>query len=162
MAALMALAGFFAAHAVWSVSEGETLIPIVAYVDKAGQRHMSRLEEERLEQSVAVGKEWLKSNPEGAAHAVLVFDGFVNLPEGKTDALILEAVTYGKDARRFVITVPYRSASSSRGFAVHRPKFQDRDSQPFHAEQVAADFFAGVHEHSQGAAIWADHLDESR
>src|SRR5262245_42211628 len=162
MAVLVTLAGFFAAHAVWSVSDGETLIPIIAYVDSTGQRHMFRVETERLEEAVAQGREWLKRNPEKATHAVLVFDGFISLPAGKTDALILEAVSYGKDPRSLIISVPYRGAQAPGGFAVHRPKFQPRDPETIDAEQVGKDFFAGVHEHSQGAEIWSAHLDESR
>ena len=37
------LAGFFAAHAIWSVSDGATLIPILAYTTESGERHMERL-----------------------------------------------------------------------------------------------------------------------
>ena len=51
----MNLAGFFAAHAVWCVSDGETLIPIFGYPDKNGQRVLNRLVHDRLEDAVAAG-----------------------------------------------------------------------------------------------------------
>jgi hypothetical protein len=37
------LAGFFAAHAVWCVSDGETLIPMLAYTNENNERQMERL-----------------------------------------------------------------------------------------------------------------------
>ena len=36
------LAGFFAAHGVWCVADGEALIPLYAYEDAQGGRKMIR------------------------------------------------------------------------------------------------------------------------
>jgi hypothetical protein len=92
MLALAVLAGFFAAHAVWSVSDGETLVPIYAYTDASGRRHLERLVAGTAEGSVDAGRKRLSENPDHAACAVLIFDGLVPLRDGKTDALILEAI----------------------------------------------------------------------
>jgi hypothetical protein len=57
MEAATELAGFFAAHAVWSVSGGEILIPLIAYETADGKRQMNRLVAERVEEGAARGKE---------------------------------------------------------------------------------------------------------
>lgn len=55
------LAGFFAAHALWCLSDSEMLIPMVAYTTADGERKMERLVSEDLSESVAresdVGRE---------------------------------------------------------------------------------------------------------
>jgi hypothetical protein len=48
MEAATELAGFFAAHAVWSVSDGETLIPLLGYEAGDGMRQLVRLASERI------------------------------------------------------------------------------------------------------------------
>lgn len=76
------LAGFFAAHAIWCVSDGETLTPTLAYTTEADERKMERLvHNDDLEASVAYGKEKLESNEMDATDAVLLYDG--RIPIGK-------------------------------------------------------------------------------
>lgn len=117
------LAGFIAAHAIWSVSDGETLITMIGSEDADGQRKLDRLVTPRIEESVARGREQLLTNPEHVARAALAFDGYITLPDGKTDAIFVEAREYGSsEALPFEIAVPYRNARSPGGFAVYRPK----------------------------------------
>jgi hypothetical protein len=42
------LAGLIAAHAIWCVSGGETLIPMLAFTDENEGRHMERLDLEQF------------------------------------------------------------------------------------------------------------------
>ena len=64
------LAGFFAAHAIWCVSDGETLTPMLAYTTENDERKMERLVvNDDLEASVAYGKEKLGSNEMDAGRA---------------------------------------------------------------------------------------------
>src|ERR1700730_8404526 len=116
------LAGFFAAHAVWSVSEGETLVPIYAYIDPSGGRHLERLVTGTFEGSVDEGRKWLAENPHHALCAVLIFDGFIPLADGKTDALVLEIANYGDAAASVTMAVPYVPKSTKAAFKVYRPK----------------------------------------
>ena len=53
------LAGFFAAHAVWCVSDGATLIPLMGVETSDGQRQMRRFMAERIEQGVQEGQDSL-------------------------------------------------------------------------------------------------------
>ena len=147
------LAGFFAAHAVWCVSDGAVLIPIFASNGPGAKRQMDRLATERLEDGVAKGREWLDSNHHGAEVAVLVCDGFVTLQAGKTDALLLEIRDY-LTASALSMAVPYRSAEHKEGFAVFRPKFLSCLGLEEPDYTVLADsFFRGVDQHEQGAAL---------
>jgi hypothetical protein len=155
------LAGFFAAHAVWSVSDGETLVPIYAYIDASGGRHLERLVTGTLEGSVNEGRKWLSENAHHAQCAVLIFDGFIPLPAGKTDALILEIVNYGDAAASITMAVPYVPKSSKAEFKVYRPKITKFPAEQ-NAQGFIESFWKGVDEHKQGAEVWASHLDQSK
>ncbi|BDU22198.1 hypothetical protein [Dyella sp. GSA-30] len=156
------LAGFFAAHAVWSVSEGEVLVPMLAQVDQGGARSMSRLVADRLEDSVEDGKQRLATNSDGSVYAVLVYDGYITLPSGKTDALLLDIRAYRDPVETLTMALPYRNQQSPQGFAVHRPKFlqyQGGGSSDYARWSDA--FFRGVDAHQQGAAVWNKASDPS-
>lgn len=156
------LAGFFAAHAVWSVADGEALVPIYAYVDvSGGGRHLDRLITGTLEGSVDAGRKRLAENPDLAVSAVMIFDGFIPLADGKSDALILEIRNYSDLAVSVTMAVPYAPKSSKSPFKVYRPKITE-----FPAGQDAKGFieafWKGVDELKQGSATWNSHLDQSK
>jgi hypothetical protein len=157
------LAGFFAAHAIWSVSDGEMLIPMLALEDAEGQRSMLRLIDDDTASAVAAGQERQATNPEGHACSALLHDAYLTLgdsEEGKLDAIVIHVVDHDSGAR-LVIGVPYRHADE--GFAVHRPKFLEAEGIDEDAlEPLGQAFFAGVDAHEQGSAVWNEHLDESR
>jgi len=157
------LAGFFAAHAIWSVSDGETLIPMLAYTTEEGERRMDRLVlEDDLEKSVVHGKERLLANEMDANDAVFLYDGRITLPQGKTDAIIVEVRAYFSPDSEAIIAVPY-TPKASGVFRVHKPKlllWQDCDD--FDVNTALQSFFEGVDEHEKGSKIWAGCLDESK
>jgi hypothetical protein len=155
------LAGFFAAHAVWSVSDGSTLVPILAFEKPDGSRMMHRLVSDELQESVARGREWLEKNPEASSRAVLIYDGFVTLETGKTDALLVEAHLFGPEEQSFVMAIPYRHAESPAGFAVHRPKFLSFEGVEPDPAALGTAFFRGVGQHVKASKVWSEHLDES-
>lgn len=108
------------------------------------------------------GQDALQANPRGAIRAALVVDGYLHLPSGRTDALIVEAVEYRPARRSFKMGVPYRPQPSPQGFAVHRPKFikvVGFTQQDYPA--LADAFFAGVDSHERAAPIWTSYLDPS-
>lgn len=65
MEAATELAGFFTAHAVWSVSDGETLIPLVAYETADGKQQMNRLVTDRVEEGGTAAKSGWRRIPIG-------------------------------------------------------------------------------------------------
>lgn len=162
MEAATELAGFFAAHGVWSVSDGETLIPLVAYETADGKRQMNRVVTDRIEEGVTRGKEWLAENPDHAARAVLVFDGFITLKTGKTDALIVTVRDYTRGEAEITMAIPYRPASDAKGFAVYRPKFLGFKGAEPDWQNVGEALWVGITKHENGAEVWNRHLDESK
>lgn len=123
---------------------------------------MIRLVTERVEDGAARGKEWLAENPDGAARAVLVFDGFITLESGKTDALIITIRDYTQGDAEITMAVPCRHASDAKGFAVHRPKFLGFKGAKPNWQTVGEALWIGVAQHEKGADVWNKHLDESR
>jgi hypothetical protein len=156
------LAGFFAAHAVWCVSDGEVLIPIFASNGPGEKRQMDRLVTDRLEDGVAKGRERLDGNHHGAEVAVLIHDGFVSLPTGRTDALLVDIRDYQSNSA-LSLAVPYRNGGHQAGFAVFRPKFLSCSGLEAPNYTILGEaFFRGVDCHEQGAAVWNKHLDQSK
>jgi hypothetical protein len=155
------LAGFFCSHAVWCVSEGETLTPFVGFETFDGKRHIHRFLTDRIEQGIQEGKDRLARNPDQASRAVLIYDGLITLPTGKVDALILDIRDYGFPSWSLVMAVPYRNAKNSGGFAVHRPKVVSFAGPEPNYQSVGSAFFEGAYSHEKGGAIWNARLDES-
>ncbi|MBZ0111376.1 MAG: hypothetical protein K8J08_02840 [Thermoanaerobaculia bacterium] len=155
------LAGFFAAHAVWCLSDGSTLVPMLASEGASGERQMKRLAHELLEDAVAAGKRELVLNPDSHERQVLLYDGYLTLEAGRTDALYVEARLYGSKPMELLVAVPYRHADSKQGFAVHRPKFLEATADQSDLELIGQGFFEGVGQHEQGGACWNEHFDES-
>lgn len=161
MEAAAKFAGFLAAHAVWSVSDGETLIPLMGTETPDGKRKMDRFVADRIEQGVREGQDRLNRNSAGATRAALVYDGFITLPTGKVDALLVDIREYGPPSSSLLMAVPYRPASSPQGFAVHRPKFLSSSGTEPDYQKVGSAFFEGVDSHDKAAPVWSRHLDES-
>lgn len=156
------LAGFFAAHGIWSVSDGGPLIPMLCYETADGERGMDRLVADDLAEAVQLGQEALHNNTRSAVRAALVCDAFLNLDTGRTDALVIEAIAYGPEGGSLTLAVPYRPHDSADGFAVHRPKFIELTgvAESDH-EAIGEAFFDGVDSHEEAAAVWNAHLDPS-
>ena len=161
MDSALQLAGFFAAHGIWCVSDGGPLIPILGLEKSDGKRTMQRLAAPELERGVEVGRDWLARNPEAAVRAVLVYDGYVTLSTGKIDALLLDVRVYSSPAHSLLMAVPYRPATEGRQFSVYRPKFISCDLSAPDYEALGSAFFRGVDSHDKGAAVWNQHLDQS-
>jgi hypothetical protein len=157
------LAGFFAAHAIWCVSDSESLIPMLGYTTEDGKRHMDRLiVGDDLAASVAYGKKKVDSYELDAIDAVLIDDGRITIGESKVDAIIIEMRAYFSPDSEAVIAIPYTPKSSGR-FLVHKPKLLCwKKCDDFDMNWAIESFFEGVAEHEKGTKIWNDSLDESR
>jgi hypothetical protein len=157
------LAGFFAAHAILSVSDGETFTPMLAYTTENDERKMERLVVNNdLAASVAFGKDKLGSNEMDANDAVLVYDGRIPIGNEKVDAIIIEMRAYFSPDSEAVMAVPYTPKQSGR-FRVHKPKLLGwKNCDDFDMNTALQSFFEGVDSHEKGAKIWNDCLDESK
>ncbi|GAB5386999.1 MAG: hypothetical protein Alis3KO_41220 [Aliiglaciecola sp.] len=157
------LAGYFTAHGIWSVSDGETLIPIYGCLTEEGQPVLNRMAAETFEQGVAEGEKMLESNPQSAKCGVLIYDGRINLPEGKYDALFIKMRTYDSEAPfSMLAAIPYSPKRLLKKFRVHRPKILELPDQ-FHdkTNEIFEAFFEGVDSHEKGSEIWNSSADDS-
>jgi hypothetical protein len=155
------LAGFFTAHGIWCVSEGETLVPLIGYLHADGEYGMDRLMYDDYAEGARAGQDALADGDPSWIGAVLVVDGYIHLAQGKTDALIVEAVQYGPYRQSMQLAVPYRTADDPRGFAVHKPKFMNADCDDPEFDAMAEAFFVGTTSHTEANEVWEAHLDES-
>jgi len=157
------LAGFFAAHAIWCVSDGETLTPMFAYTTEDDERKLERLVvNDDLQASVAFGKQKLESNEMAANDAVLLYDGRIPIGKEKADAIIIEMLAYFSPDSEAVMAVPYTPKQSGK-FRVHKPKLLGwKNCDDFDMNAALQSFFEGVNGHEKGAKIWNDCLDESK
>jgi hypothetical protein len=156
------LAGYFAAHAVWSLSESDTFTPMFVFTTEHGERRMERLIAPEAKGAVTAGREKLERNEVDANDGALLFDGRITTETGKLDAVIIEMRSYGFPWAKATIAVPYTPHTSDR-FRVHRPKlllWHDCGDFDLHAAFEA--FFRGSQEHERGATIWNAHLDQSK
>ncbi len=148
------LAGSFAAHAVWSLSEGDGFIPMLAYAGEDGQRHMERLAFDDTRLAVEHGRKKLAANPMDASDAVLLFDGHIPNGDKKLDAIIIELRSYAFPNAAAMIAVPYAPASTGR-FVIHRPELlQWENCEDFDTGAALDCFFSGVESHEIGEEVW--------
>ncbi len=155
------LAGVVAAHAIWCLSDGDGLIPIVAFATEDGQRKMERLVYDDVGKAVEEARKRLQADPFSANDGVLVFDGRITIEGNKIDANILEMRSYAFPSAVASLAVPYTPASSGR-FRVHKPKLVEWDEcDDFDLDAAFEAFFSGVDSHEKGAAVWSAALDES-
>ena len=156
------LAGYLSAHAIWCVSDGETLIPIFGYTTDEGKKGMERLVSDDLESSVATGRTKLIANEHDANDAVLLYDGRIPLNGEKVDAIIVEIRSYFSPESEAVMAVPYRPKGASGPFRVYKPKLvQWMNCEDFDINTAVQSFFEGVDAHGAGAAVWNEALDQS-
>lgn len=156
------LAGFFAAHAIWCVSDGDTLIPILGYTTEDDERQMERLALDELTAAVEFGKQKLEANEMDANDAVLIYDARIPVGNEKLDAIVIEVRTYFSPGSQATIAIPY-SPKSTQPFRVHKPKLLVWEQcEDFDLDYAFESFFKGVDSHEQGSEIWNQCLDESK
>jgi len=156
------LAGFIAAHAVWCVSDADSLIPMVAFTTEDGERTLERLVFDDAGDAIEHGRRRLEDDPLGANDGVLAYDGRITAEGGKLDAIILEMRSYAFPWAKATIAVPYTPRNSGR-FRVHKPKLVEwHECEDFDVDAAFEAFFQGVAAHEQGAKVWDAALDESK
>lgn len=149
------MAGFIAAHGIWSVSDGETLIPLVCQEEQDGQRVVNRVMLDDVGDGARAAQEMVALNEAGARRAVSVVDTYLHLPSGRVDALLVTAVEYEPVRRSVEIAVPYQPADGDQEFAVYRLKLMDLDGvDEADQDELVDAFFDGVESHGEAAPVW--------
>ena len=156
------LAGKFAAHAVWCMSDGEILTPMLSYIDENNVSHLERISSDDFASAVEHGRQKLSTNEMDANDAVLIYDGHISIDEEKLDALLIEMRTYFSPQSEAVLAIPYTPHTTGQ-FRVHKPKLLTWDHcEDFDLNQAFEAFFEGVAGHEKGSVVWEQCLDESK
>ena len=150
---LMRLAGFALGHAIWCVSDNETLIPFLLS-ERDEKRQLLRVTAELLEDAVQQAAAQLEANPDHSERAVLVYDGYVTMDDLRSDALIVKALEYGVIETPVRVYLRYRPGRAGEGFAIYRPTLVIPTAPHLARQQMAQWLFAGLAEHEQGTAVW--------
>lgn len=151
--------GYVMAHAVLSVSTGETLISIYGYIDENDQFIMQRMPQEKIEDGVEEAKRLMDVNPHKAQGAVYIFDGRIpveGIENKKIDALIAEFKLYGDDNKSWVLALPYMPASEFKPLGLYKLQiFQiPEGTQDNEIENIFEAFCDGIDAHEEGSKIW--------
>lgn len=153
------LAGYFAAHALWSLSDAETFHPILAYTTEDDAKHMERIITPTAEEAVEYGRKQLDHSDKDPTDIVLLYDGRVTGDEPR-DAVIIELRCYAFPWAKATYGVPYAPKASGR-FAVFRPVvLRWEDCADFDLDRAFERFFAGADAHETGGALWRAHRVE--
>ncbi len=156
------LAGFFAAHGVWSIGDKGPVIPMYAYTLENNEMNMLRLVTEEYETAVMAGKQRLEQNKEDANDAVLIYDGFITIGEKKYDALIIDIRSHFSPASKAQMVIPYTPEKEGLPISIHKPKISIWENcEDFDMNDCINIFFEGVDSHQEGAAFWNKHIDQS-
>lgn len=156
---LMELAGFFTAHAVWTVSLQQGPLAPILVTEAEGERSMTRFDkEESMEKAVAKAQELLDTNSAEAERGILFYDAFVTLDQGRFDAIIVQGIDHSAGTLRMEIIQPYMPPNSPGGFAVMQPKVSFPEEQIEHAEALITAFFEGLDSHEEGGPLWTESI----
>ncbi|MFT4908617.1 MAG: hypothetical protein ACI978_002714 [Oleispira sp.] len=156
------MAGFITAHAIYSIYEGETLIPIHAYRGSDQKNNLIRLTNENLEEAVSLGRKSMEENTYEADIAVLAYDGYIPLDDGKYDSIFIEFADYS-NMSEFTLAIPYKSKTPDNPFVVYKPKLLKLpDDSSNRLSAVMEAFCEGVQSHEQGSKIWNESIDQTK
>lgn len=156
------LGGFYAAHAMWTLSDGGVLYPILAYTDMDNQKKMMRIITDDVGSGVSAGEEKLASNEMDANDAVLLYDGRITISGEKMDALLVEMRCFAWPDSEALMAIPYTPFSTGT-FRIHRPKLiKWQECEDFDLDAFLEAFWEGVDQHEQGPPLWEKYLDDSK
>lgn len=161
-------AGFLAAWGMFMASDGAAVAPTVLVPLRDGTTQMvdfSFYGDGAAAHQAAQDR--LEKNPDKSAYQALVFDGFANLPSGRTDALTVDLRCYGgglfsgRKALALKVACPYRNAKDAQGFAIFSPKVLECSAPKAQQAGLLRRFYQGVDRFKADGFAWDRHLDES-
>jgi hypothetical protein len=155
--AMLRLAGCALAHAIWSVEDGETLIPM-AMIASNGEVDLVRYEADTLEASVDAAYESLGKRLLGDDLAALVFDSYATSPDSqRTDALVVELLLSGGQRAGAVIQRYRPPGTLADGLRPFELLGDPLVAEPFDIDdpdEAVRAIKAGAREHSEGPRLF--------
>lgn len=160
MKRLMELAGFLAAHGMWSFDEDGALTPFAGYEMPDGARGLVRFVDASLEAGVANARYYIENNLQHAAMAVMVFDGSYMADGSPVQALLVEGRKYrvadGDAPGALAVAIPYRPATESTDLDILFPELLQFETDGESFDLLEA-FFGGLDSHGPAAEFWEQH-----
>jgi len=155
------LAGSQVAWACRSTLEtGGGLAPELNQETAEGQHLITSLLFMPPDEAFASAKHRLDEPEPNVVGTVFTYDGYINLPRFRTDALVVEARWHTPDARA-TLAVPYRDADKPGGFALFTLRVLESSFAEGYLPVFEAAFFAGI-ETFKPPGLWAARfLDEN-
>ncbi|GAB6140591.1 hypothetical protein JCM14076_13200 [Methylosoma difficile] len=155
-------AGFLAAYGAYMIAEGANLPPTLLQPQGGGQKTLVDLSfYGSLDEANQRGHASLAHNPENAPYLAYMYDGYVNLPKARMDAIVVDLRCYPGSQLSLTIAVPYRPASSPKGFALYSPKLINSDAAERLFPDIFAEFYKGIDSFKNNTFAWDKYLDES-
>lgn len=154
------LAGYFAAHAIWCVEDGDTLVPIFAYKTPEFERASERLVVLTEDQSAYVEflLQRISTNSKNAEVAVILFDTKVPINNRNVNAISLEMRCYQIPDFKVSIAIPYQPKKWLFGrFTVLTPNVSVSNTKviPNLHEELRA-FTDGIRQHPKYSKFWSN------
>ncbi|MFT4626465.1 MAG: hypothetical protein ACI8PZ_005142 [Myxococcota bacterium] len=149
------LAGFVGAQALWGVSEGGALVPLLAFESAEGQRSMDRFPGEDVAAAIDAALEGQVANAGGQPVSVVAHQARLPLADGPVDAMVLYVVDRVA-RRRVVLGVPFALEPELAVLTLqvlHVDNVEERE-----LEALVDAFFTGVEGHPYGTRLWAEHF----
>lgn len=162
MDAVARFVGEMLAHAVYSVCDGATLVPILAGQSSSGIKELQRVLLDDIGDSAEYARQHLDARI--GVHGVAIWDGYVRNVDStaKVDALFAEVAQFRSgetvlaEPARYTLVVRYRHAHDPEGFGV----FPVRELSAFGLQRMSGGvetaFWYGVDDHTEGAKVWRD------
>lgn len=155
------LAGFAAAQVVCCLFDQQPLVPLGFSRRADDAKTVTILSCGNPQEIAAQAKQWLDANGDGVEEAVVAIDGYVTIPEGRRDAILLDLRAYRRPPFQMRMALPYRPHHDPSGFAIHRPKFIVSRVDGYDIGALTERFFRGVSSHEMGSRIWQACADQS-
>jgi len=156
---VLAMAGYFAAQAAYSVSHGDVFVPIVGYLNTDASRSVERLVMDSVDAAYLGDQKINRLMPYHKGGA-FVLDGVITLDSVKTDALMITVKFRDDDYKKIEFIVPYRNANHESGFAIYQLKIIEMSG--FGLEDygwITDAIFDGLVSHPEGNRLWQKHYE---
>jgi hypothetical protein len=147
-------AGFASAQVACCLFDRQPFIPLAFSRRAPDVKTVTVLSSTSPNEIAIEAQQWLDANVDRADEAVVAIDGYVTIPAGRKDAIILHLRSYRDPLSQMRVAVPYRPHHDPAGFAIYRPKFIVAAIEGHGMPAMTQAFFGGVFSHETGGRIW--------
>jgi len=143
---------------------GEPMDPQFLQLHEGGRNLFVSMPDRSFDEAIEVGRSRLKYPEPGVVGQVLAFDGFIGLPEFRSDALVLESARYAATGAthdstlRAVVALPYRAARSGLELGLHNFRLLEFNGDQEVMHRLHLGLFAGM-DSMNPPGVWARYFE---